>query len=526
MLATRMLATQIDSGPAMPCANPMGEWILPTLFQVLSQEGAIPSTRPTDRSTRSAAAQQLRADRQWAAAIVALETWLQPMASNGVCLSGPLPVLSQPDLLKQFQSWTFTTAYDVLSLQLPFQLTSALGAIWPDRDREARHHSRTLPLFPQDPLAAEQFCLVLTPQFSLILLLSQDEQHEPCFAYSFVPEVIDRVWQLLRLRVVMMRPQQLTQLDQAIAQFPAVAPDYKLVTQFSQMLLNSMVDAPVAVARPLSAQSPQDLAAAVAAVAQRQAADAVAAAMADAALPHAALPNEPAAPSLDVELLQAIAHEIRTPLTTIRMLTRLLMKRPDMAADALKRLESIDRECSEQIDRFGFIFRAVEMETSETQGMALTATCLAQIFAQSMPRWQQQASQRGLVLDVILPAQMPSVVTDPALLDQALSSLIDRSARSLPAGSTIQVEAAIAGHQLKLQVQSNLADSSHAHKPLIKSLGQMLMFQPETGNLSLNLAVTKNLFRAMGGRMTVRQRSADDEVFTIFLPIEASKPRH
>jgi signal transduction histidine kinase len=519
MLATHTLTSQVDSGPAMPCANSMGEWILPTLFQVLSQEGAIVSLRPADRSARSAAAQQLRADRQWAAAIVALENWLQPMASRGICLSGPLPVLSQPDLLKQFQSWTFTTAYDALSLQLPFQLTSTL---------RVRHHSRTLPLFPQDPLAAEQFCLVLTPQFSLILLLSQDEQHEPCFAYSFVPEVIDRVWQLLRLRVVMMRPQQLEQLDQAIAQFPAVAPDYKLVTQFSQMLLNSIADVPVAVARPLSAQSPQDLAAAVAAVAQRQAADAVAAAMADAALPHAALPNEPAAPSLDVELLQAIAHEIRTPLTTIRMLTRLLMKRPDMAADALKRLESIDRECSEQIDRFGFIFRAVEMETSESQGsqgMALTATCLAQIFAQSMPRWQQQASQRGLVLDVILPAQMPSVVTDPALLDQALSSLIDRSARSLPAGSTIQVEAAIAGHQLKLQVQSNLADSSHAHKPLIKSLGQMLMFQPETGNLSLNLAVTKNLFRAMGGRMTVRQRSTDDEVFTIFLPIEPSKPR-
>jgi signal transduction histidine kinase len=51
------------------------------------------------------------------------------------------------------------------------------------------------------------------------------------------------------------------------------------------------------------------------------------------------------------------------------------------------------------------------------------------------------------------------------------------------------------------------------------------MFQPETGNLSLNLAVTKNLFQAMGGKMTVRQRSEQDEVFTIFLPIEASKPR-
>jgi signal transduction histidine kinase len=286
-------------------------------------------------------------------------------------------------------------------------------------------------------------------------------------------------------------------------------PHYKLVTQFSQMLLNYLPEPmeTIGVGRPLSTN---ELAEAVQQLADRDADE---------------LPCSGNEPSLDVELLQAIAHEVRTPLTTIRMLTRLLMKRKDMAPDAIKRLESIDRECSEQIDRFGFIFRAVEMETSDSRGMALTSTCLEQIFKQSIPRWQQQANQRGLLLDVILPPQMPQVVTDPALLDQALSSLIDRSARSLPSGSTIQVEAAIAGHQLKLQVQSSLADSSQQHKPLIKSLGQMLMFQPETGNLSLNLAVTKNLFQAMGGKMTVRQKSEQDEVFTIFLPIEASKPR-
>jgi len=34
----------------------------------------------------------------------------------------------------------------------------------------------------------------------------------------------------------------------------------------------------------------------------------------------------------------------------------------------------------------------------------------------------------------------------------------------------------------------------------------MLMFQPETGNISLNLTATKHLFQAIGGKLIVRQR--------------------
>jgi signal transduction histidine kinase len=479
----------------------MGEWTLPTLFQVLAQEAVLPELPSLGLTV---AQLQLRSERQWCGAIAALTQLLsqvptEPGQASGLILSGPTPVLSQTDLLKQFRTWTFTTDSSVNTLQLPFQLPTALDAIW-----QTAQTNSALPLFPKDPLTTEQFCLVMTEKFGLVLLLSQDEQGQPRFTYSFSPEAVDRVWQLLRLRVVMMRPQLSEQLDDLVDQFMPQPPDYRLVTQFSQLLLSHL---PVALEHPLiPALTTKDLATAVTQAAQES-------------------QSVPAESSLDVDLLQAIAHEIRTPLTTIRMLTRLLMKRKDMAPDAVKRLESIDRECSEQIDRFGFIFRAVELETSESQGMALTATCLEQVFKQSIPRWQQQASQRGLGLEIALPPQMPAVVTDPALLDQALSSLIDRSARSLPSGSTIHVEAAIAGHQLKLQVQSNLADPSQSHKPLIKSLGQMLMFQPETGNLSLNLAVTKNLFQAMGGKMTVRQNAEQDEVFTIFLPIEAPKPR-
>jgi signal transduction histidine kinase len=232
---------------------------------------------------------------------------------------------------------------------------------------------------------------------------------------------------------------------------------------------------------------------------------------------------------LDVELVQAIAHEVRTPLTTIRTLTRSLLKRTDLPPDVMRRLGIIDRECSEQIDRFGLIFRAVELETSAAQpaSMSLIRTSLAEVFQQSIPRWQQQASQRQMTLDVTLPQRMPTVVSDPTVLDQALTSLIERFTRNLPAGSHIQVEVTLAGNQLKLQLQSqpeekeNGWDSfAHSAQSLPKALGQLLTFQPETGCLSLNLTVTKNLFQAIGGKLIVKQRPRQGEVMTVYLPLE------
>ena len=123
------------------------------------------------------------------------------------------------------------------------------------------------------------------------------------------------------------------------------------------------------------------------------------------------------------------------------------------------------------------------------------------------------------------------VVSDPNMLDQALTGLMDRFTRQLPAYSHIQVEATLAGDQLKLQFQS-MPDPKCKHAvveaaspPLRKSLGKLLSFQPETGSLSLNLDVTKHLFQALGGKLQVKERHLNGEVLTVFLPLQrASSP--
>ncbi|PZO49148.1 MAG: histidine kinase, partial [Phormidesmis priestleyi] len=82
-----------------------------------------------------------------------------------------------------------------------------------------------------------------------------------------------------------------------------------------------------------------------------------------------------------------MAHEIRTPLTTIRTYTRSLLKRKDLDAQVIQRLNSIDRECTQQIDRFSLIFRAVELEAaSQMVKSPLSAIALHQVFQEAIPQ--------------------------------------------------------------------------------------------------------------------------------------------
>ena len=76
-----------------------------------------------------------------------------------------------------------------------------------------------LPLLEDDPLAQERFAFVLTPEFSLVLVLGKDADDELRFQFSFMPQVVDSVWRVLRSRIRLARPQQLDFIDPLVEKF-------------------------------------------------------------------------------------------------------------------------------------------------------------------------------------------------------------------------------------------------------------------------------------------------------------------
>ena len=527
----------------------MDTYFLPTISEILASEGSEndlifdgENSRPKCPGSRGVS--RLKAEQEWYGAIATLNQMLDrpkpaqttnallPNSCQGLVLSGPSSVLTNPALTNGFANWIFTSIPDNDAALWSFRARQSLALLPAAADVEISmpNAAPALALASGDPLANEQFCLVLTANFSLVMVLGENAIGIPAFLFSFDPQVVAKAWEVLRHRVtdsegllvksdsdINLAVSQLTdnstKLDALFQQFLPVIPNYKIVTQFSRLLLKNL---PVwreetgriknekfdeswrgrhekLQAKNLNCKSP---------------------------IPHV---------TKEVELLQAIAHEVRTPLATIRTLTRLLLKRPKLEAVVIKRLEMIDAECTAQIDRFGLIFRAVEMEMSQAKNSALhlTAMSLGEVLQNSIPRWQKQASQRNHTLEVIVPKKLPAVVSDPTMLDQVLTGLIENFTRTLPSGSHIQVGVILAGSQLKLQLESKHPSNTEGESTFasagntpLRSIGPLLMVQPETGSLSLNLSVTKNLFRAAGGKLVIRQRPQKGEVMTVFLPLQ------
>ncbi|OZH55970.1 hypothetical protein AFK68_01185 [Hydrocoleum sp. CS-953] len=453
-------------------------------------------------------------------------------SDHGLVLSSPTPVLTNPTLTQSFSTSIFTSeipeSLDWLSI-LRRETLPLLPAA--DSINSLPTTIPILPLSTKDPITNEQFCLVLTAKFSLIMVLGKKLDNTPAFLFSFDPEIVKKAWIILRKRIVLptylqainidkqqkiisQSYQRLSILDRLFEQFPPIAPDYKIVMEFSRLLLDNLPN--------VDSKNNESL---------------------EINIPSKNRENQETTTSLkstienlkspDVELLQAIAHEVKTPLATIQTLTRLLLKRPNLNQEVIKkRLQMIDAECTSQIERFNLIFRAVELETQQPfkqqyPYLQLTTIPLAEVFQKSIPRWQQKANQRNHTLKVILPPKMPTVVSDPTMLDQVLGNLVENFSRNLPSGSLMQVEVMLAGNQLKLQLKSDSDVGGKSHSPFtsstktpFKSIGHLLMFQPETGSLSLNLKVTKNLFQAIGGKLVVRHRPTKGEIMTIFLPVQ------
>lgn len=489
--------------------------------------GSSPLNVPGVRGTQA----RLVAEAEWRAAIAALTQLLPTLPRptqaasvehqlSGMALSGPLPVLNEADFGDRFESWVVTPQPLASALQGQHALLPASGAI----PTPSLLNDQILPLTLNNPLLAERFCLVISPALTMAMVLGQPTGGSPCFQYSFDPATLLVLWQQVRLHIAETATTSLDRLDQHFSKTTS-APDYRVVTRFTQLMTahlphrqnpalqaneerghlrftNCSEQTP---GTTLNSSQPPFLASITTPEAVQESAD------------------------QQTELLQAMAHEIRTPLTTIRTLTRSLLRRKDVTADVKKRLHRIDAECTQQIDRFNLIFRAVELETMERDRprSSLTPIALNQIFNDAIPKWQQQAERRNLKLDVTLPPHLPRVTSDPTLLNEVLTGVVEWFTQCLPPQSHIHMGVMLAGHQLKLQFEaaplnghcSTEADASYRRPPL-KSVGQLLSVVPETGGVSLNLDVTKNLFELLGGKLILRQRPEQGDVLTAFLPLD------
>jgi len=423
--------------------------------------------------------------RQWWAALATLQDdfLLNRSELSGVWLAAPLPALFDPQVLLQLKGWIWAPAELDLLLNAPPALLPGGGGSGQASPRQLGQFTR-LPLRDDD--GTDPLLLVLTPTLQLAMAVDGPPGARRLLL-RFEPALLSEVLGLIHERLEQTNRDAAAALRQQLHDLGPLHSDEAVALQFwSRLAARLAAMAPSVTLQPVllneTAESP-----------------------------------EPPDPSGELALLEAITHEVRTPLSTIRTLIRSLLKRSDLSALVRQRLEQIDGECSEQIDRFGLIFLAAELQRQSSadgrgESQSLARTDLAALLRQMEALWQRQLSRRGLLFELNLAADLPLVLSDPARLETMLGGLIDRFSRSLPGGSTVQLNLQAAGSRLKLQLHCDR--SGEGNQPQ-EQVGPVLSWNPTTGSLQLSRQATQQLFEQLGGRLTERSGSG----LTVFFPV-------
>lgn len=431
--------------------------------------------------------------RQWWAALAVLQETLliERGSARGIWLAAPLPALYAPTVLGQLRGWVWTppSVGDLLQCAPPL-LPAAAGHQTGDPARFER-----LPLQRDD--GTDPLLLVITPAVQVGLCLD-GAPGQRRLVVRFEPAVLSEALGLMHQRLAADAPAQAEQLRQGLQQLGSLQSDPQLGQRFWPLLADRLAAmAPSVTLQPLVPGSDNSRAAAV---------------------------------SGELALLEALTHEVRTPLATIRTLIRSLLRRQDLPGVVRQRLEQIDGECSEQIDRFGLIFLAAELQRQPGDGAgssggatALARTDLSALLRQLSALWQRQLQRRGLTLELVIAPALPPVLSDPSRLETMLGGLMDRFSRGLPAGSSVNLTLRPAGSRLKLRLSSSASGADYGGESNAtagagttrRSVGPVLSWNPTTGSLQLSRQATQQLFRRLGGRLTERGESD----LTVFFPI-------
>jgi two-component system sensor histidine kinase KdpD len=222
--------------------------------------------------------------------------------------------------------------------------------------------------------------------------------------------------------------------------------------------------------------------------------------------------------ALKSSLLQAVSHDLRTPLATIRAAAGTL--RPDTALGAAERLESaeaIEREV-EYLDRL--VTNLLDLGRIEAGALRpdVDAFEIEDLVDRTVSRVRARLGGRLLALDL---GGAP-VEVDPVFVEEALVNALDNAIRYTPAGAIIRLRSADLDD--RRYVRLTIEDGGPGvPDEVLPRIFDRFFRAPTAGAASrigtgIGLAVVRGLIEATGGRAAARRSELGGLAIDLDLP--------
>jgi signal transduction histidine kinase len=224
-------------------------------------------------------------------------------------------------------------------------------------------------------------------------------------------------------------------------------------------------------------------------------------------------------------LLSMASHELKTPLTSMRVILPLVLERK--VGPLTEKQAELLKVTADAVERMRRIVETIlDLGRLASGRMPLHASPVAPtaLVRRAVGAHEGAFAGKGVSLGGITPADLPEVRADAAQVDHVLANLLSNALRFTPAGGSVSISAARSadGAAVRFRVTDTgcgIAEVHVAH--LFESFYRVPGQGADTGT-GLGLALVRQVVEAHGGRVGVESTPGEGSTFWFTLPTAAA----
>ena len=210
----------------------------------------------------------------------------------------------------------------------------------------------------------------------------------------------------------------------------------------------------------------------------------------------------------------SFAHEIRNPLSSMRMLAQMLMQKPEMLGE--KYQQSV-RYILEEIERIDTIVKGL-MDFARPSSLDLKQQPIAPVLQAVLSLMEANLAHHKIQLVLNLSLETPEIQFDSDKLKQAFMNVVLNAMEAMPQGGVLQVSTFTENESVCIKVKDTgvgipAEDLEHLFEPF---------FTRKTRGTGLGLANVKRILKEHGGRVEIDSTPDEGTEVLLRLPVAAS----
>jgi signal transduction histidine kinase len=206
--------------------------------------------------------------------------------------------------------------------------------------------------------------------------------------------------------------------------------------------------------------------------------------------------------------MAVVAHDLRNPLSTVRLSTVVLRRAAGSSEDRERNLAKVERAVAHMDRLIGDLVGMAQIDQGRL-GVVLRPEPVDSIVREAVEAFALRAQERGVDLQMGLPPPSGVLLGDRERLVQVLGNLLDNALRVTSRGDTIWLRASDRAAEVVFEVEDSGPGIPPENVPHVFERH----WKTPGGGSGLGLFIAQSIVTAHGGRLEVRTQPGHGATF-------------